>query len=116
MIANATDLRRFIAMARGLITRRNGARNHHHQDVEGREVKGGTLCQDDGDGLVQRGKTWWLDFSHQGFDTKQAGQEHQPDRGRELAAVERSKALRQDAGIGGKKRKDISFDKLLTSF
>jgi integrase len=70
-----------------------------------------------GDGLVLRGKTWWLDFSHQ-------GQRHQVRLGRnvsrtvarELAAVERSKALRQDAGIGGRKRKDISFDKAAEEF
>ena len=70
-----------------------------------------------GDGLVLRGKTWWLDFSHQ-------GQRHQVRLGRnisrtvarELAVVESAKALKQEAGIGGKKRKDVSFDKAAEEF
>ena len=70
-----------------------------------------------GDGLVLRGKTWWLDFSHQGIRHQaRLGRNISRTVARELAAVERSKALRQDAGIGGKKRKDISFDKAADEF
>jgi hypothetical protein len=35
---------------------------------------------------------------------------------RELAIVERAKALKQEAGIGARKRKDISFDKAADEF
>src|SRR5688572_2315919 len=77
---------------------------------------GGTMPRR-GDGLVLRGKTWGLDFSHQ-------GQRHQVRLGRnisrtvarELAVVERAKALKQEAGIGGKKRKDVLFDKAAEEF
>ena len=70
-----------------------------------------------GDGLVQRGKTWWLDFSHQGQRYQaRLGRNISRTVARELAAVERSKALRQDAGIGGRKRKDILFEKAVEEF
>ena len=70
-----------------------------------------------GDGLVLRGKTWWLDFTHM-------GQRHQARLGKninrttaaELATVERAKILRGEAGIGARKRKDISFDKAVDEF
>ena len=70
-----------------------------------------------GDGLVLRGKTWWLDFTHM-------GQRHQARLGKnisktvagELATVERGKILRGEAGIGGRKRKDITFDKAAEEF
>ena len=53
-----------------------------------------------------------LDFRHMGQRyQKRLGLDISRTVARELAAGERSKALRQDAGIGGKKRKDISFDK-----
>jgi integrase len=63
-----------------------------------------------GDGLVLRGRTWWLDFHHR-------GQRYQVRLGRnisrttaaELATVERAKTLKGEAGIG-RKRKDILFD------
>jgi integrase len=70
-----------------------------------------------GDALVLRGKTWWLDFTHM-------GQRHQARLGRninrtvarELAAVERAKILKGEAGIGGNERKDILFDKAAREF
>src|SRR5262245_50542990 len=70
-----------------------------------------------GDGLVLRGKTWWLDFTHM-------GQRHQSRLGRNvsrtvaraLAAVERAKILKAEVGIGGMKRKDISFEKATEEF
>jgi integrase len=69
-----------------------------------------------GDGLVLRGKTWWLDFIHR-------GQRHQVRIGRsinrtvarELATVERGRVLRNESGIG-RKRKDIVFDKAADEF
>src|SRR5262245_33750340 len=70
-----------------------------------------------GDGLVLRGKTWWLDFTHM-------GQRHQSRLGKnvsrtvagELAAVERAKILKGEVGIGGRKRKDITFEKAAEEF
>ncbi|MCI0625908.1 MAG: site-specific integrase [Acidobacteria bacterium] len=70
-----------------------------------------------GDGLILRGKTWWLDFTHM-------GERHQVRLGRninrtvagELATVERGKILRCEAGIGGKKRKDMTFEKASEEF
>jgi integrase len=66
---------------------------------------------------ILRGKTWWLDFTH-------SGRRHQVRLGRsisrtvakELAAVERAKALKGEAGIGARKRKDISFEKAQDEF
>ena len=61
-----------------------------------------------GDGLVLRGKTWWLDFSHQ--DQARLGK----NISRTVAGaviVERAKALKREAGIGGRKRKEILFEK-----
>jgi len=70
-----------------------------------------------GDGLVLRGKSWWLDFSHQGIRHQaRLGRNISKTVARELAVVERAKALKNEAGIGGKKRKDISFDKAVEDF
>ncbi len=55
-----------------------------------------------GDGLVLGGKTWWLDFSHQ----------DQARLGKNISrTVARAKALKREAGIGGRKRKEILFEK-----
>jgi hypothetical protein len=70
-----------------------------------------------GDGLLLRSPRWWLDFRHQ-------GQRHQVRIGKnisrtvagEIATVERGKILRGEAGIGGRKRKDISFEKAKEEF
>ena len=69
-----------------------------------------------GDGLVLRGKTWWLDFTHMG-ERHQArlGRNINRTVARELASVERAKALKQEAGIG-RKRKDVAFDKAAEEF
>lgn len=63
-----------------------------------------------GDGLVLRGRTWWVDF-------RPMGERHQVRQGRsinrttaaESATVDRAKTLKGEAGIG-RKRKDILFD------
>lgn len=70
-----------------------------------------------GDGIYQRGKTWWLDFRHD-------GQRHVARLGKginrtvagELARVKRAAILKGEAGIGGAKRKDLLFDKTADEF
>jgi integrase len=70
-----------------------------------------------GDGIYQRGKTWRLDFVHE-------GQRHHVRLGRnisrtvaaELARVKRAAILKGEAGIGGPKRADLSFDKAAEEF
>jgi integrase len=69
------------------------------------------------DGLVSRGKTWWLNFIHQGqrFQIR-LGRNINKTVARELAVIARAKALKQEAGIGGLKRKDLLFDKAVEEF
>jgi len=70
-----------------------------------------------GDGIYQRGKTWWLDFLHDGT-------RHQVRLGKgvsrtvagELASVKRAAILKGEAGIGGPKRKDVAFDDAAKEF
>lgn len=70
-----------------------------------------------GDGIYQRGKTWWLDFTH-------AGERHFVRLGRnikrhvaaELAQVKRAEILKSAAGIGGPKRVDLPFEKATEEF
>ena len=70
-----------------------------------------------GDGIYLRGKTWWLDFLHD-------GRRHYVRLGKgisrtvagELAAVKRAGILKGEAGIGGPKRKDIAFDAAADEF
>jgi integrase len=69
-----------------------------------------------GDGIYQRGKTWWLDFIHE-------GQRHQVRLGREinrtvageLASVKRAAILKGEGGID-RKRKDVGFDDAAKEF
>jgi hypothetical protein len=51
-----------------------------------------------GDGIHLRGKTWWLDFRPKTVT-------------RELASVKWGAALKREVGIGGTKRRDLSFEK-----
>jgi integrase len=62
-----------------------------------------------GDGIYLQGKTWWLQFMHQGrrYCVK-LGANIKRYVARELAQVERAKILRGEAGIG-RQRKDIGF-------
>lgn len=70
-----------------------------------------------GDGIYQRGKTWWLDFTHE-------GKRHVARLGRginrtvagEIARVKRAAILKGEAGIGGPRRKDLAFDKAAEEF
>ena len=69
-----------------------------------------------GDGIYKRGKVWWMDAIIKGA-------RHQLSLGKginrtvalELAGVERAKILRNEAGIG-KKRKDYPFDSAKADF
>jgi integrase len=62
-----------------------------------------------GDGIYRRGKTWWLDFVHQGRrHVVRIGANVNRTVAKEIASVERARVLRGEAGIGLKK-KDISF-------
>jgi len=69
-----------------------------------------------GDGIYLRGRTWWLDFTHE-------GQRHIARLGKginrtvagEIARVKRAAILKGEAGIG-RKRKDLLFDKAAEEF
>jgi integrase len=70
-----------------------------------------------GDGIYQRGGTWWLDFLHE-------GQRHYVRLGRrisrtaagEIARVKRAGILKGELGIGGPKRADLALDKAAELF
>ncbi len=70
-----------------------------------------------GDGIYQRGRTWWLDFIHE-------EKRHYVRLGRnisktvagEIAKVKRGAILKGEAGIGGPKRADLIFDKAAEEF
>ena len=69
-----------------------------------------------GDALYLRGKTWWLDFRHNG--TRHAvrlGKGISRSVAKELASVKRGAILKGEAGIG-KKRKDCSFEKAKAAY
>jgi hypothetical protein len=57
-----------------------------------------------GDGIYQRGKTWWLDFTH---DEKRhyvrLGRNISKTVAGEIAKVKRGAILKGEAGIGGPK-------------
>lgn len=70
-----------------------------------------------GDGLYQRGKTWWLDFRHDGRrHIVRLGKGVSRTVAGEIARVKRGKILTGEAGIGGPKRKDILFDTAAEEF
>ena len=67
-----------------------------------------------GDAIYLRGKTWWLDFTHQGQrHAIRLGRIINRTAAREIASVKRAGILKGEAGIG-KKRKDLSFEKAST--
>ncbi len=69
-----------------------------------------------GDGIYQRGRTWWLDFVHRGDrHVVRIGSNINRTVAKEIAQVERGKILRGEAGIG-KKRKDVSLEKATEEF
>jgi integrase len=69
-----------------------------------------------GDAIFLRGKTWWLDFTHQ-YKRHQVRLGSQINRtvARELAAVQRAAILRGEAGIG-RRPKDLAFEKAAEEF
>jgi len=70
-----------------------------------------------GDGIYQRGKTWWLDFTQRGErHVARLGKNISRTVAGELARVERAGVLKGEAGIGKTARKDIVFDKAAEQF
>jgi integrase len=70
-----------------------------------------------GDGIYQRGMTWWLDFTHRGErHVARLGKNISRTVAGELARVERAAVLKLEAGIGGPKRKDPLFDDAVKEF
>jgi len=70
-----------------------------------------------GDGIYQRGKTWWLDFTHRGErHVTRLGKNISRTVAGELARVERAAVLKREAGIGGPQRKDPLFDDAVKEF
>jgi integrase len=70
-----------------------------------------------GDGIYQRGDTWWLDFTHRGErHAVRLGRGVTKTVARELASVQRAAILRGEAGIGTKVRKDCTFDEARAEF
>ncbi len=69
-----------------------------------------------GDAIYLRGKTWWLDFMHQGRRyCVRLGKNINRTAAWELSQVKRAAILKGEAGIG-EKRKDIAFEKAATEF
>ncbi len=70
-----------------------------------------------GDGIYQRGKTWWLDFT---FQKKRSivrlGSHISRSVARDLAAVERAKILTGKAGIGGPVVVDTTWEHAVEEF
>ncbi len=70
-----------------------------------------------GDGIYLRGKTWWHEYGHE-------GKRHQARLGKgisrtvagELAQVKRASILKGEAGIGGPKRQNLTFDQAKAEF
>jgi len=61
--------------------------------------------------------TWWLEFVFQGVRHRvRIGSGISRTVAREIAAVKRGPVLKGEAGIGGKKRKDILFEKAVDEF
>jgi integrase len=70
-----------------------------------------------GDGIYLRGKTWWLDFTHQGTrHVVRIGKGINRTVAREIAQVKRASILKAEVGIGGPKRKDPLFDDAVKEF
>jgi len=69
-----------------------------------------------GDGIYQRGATWWLDFTHEGKrHVLRIGKGINQTAAREIAQVKRAGSLKGEAGIG-RKRADIGFDQAKDEF
>jgi len=63
-----------------------------------------------GEGIYLRGRTWWLDFMHEGKrHVARLGKGINRTAAVELARVQRASVLKGEAGIG-RKRRDVTFD------
>jgi integrase len=70
-----------------------------------------------GDGIYQRGKTWWLDFTFRGErHIVRLGSHIARSAARELAAVRRAEILKGEAGIGGRPRADATWERAVEEF
>ena len=70
-----------------------------------------------GDGIYQRGSTWWLDFLHDGRrHYVRLGKGINRTAAGEIARVKRAGILKGEAGIGGPRRRDLAFDKAAEEF
>lgn len=70
-----------------------------------------------GNGIYLRGKTWRLDFRHEGKRyVVRLGKGISRSVAQEIAIVKRGAILKGEAGIGGQKRKDILFEKAVELF
>jgi hypothetical protein len=70
-----------------------------------------------GDGIYLRGRTWWLDFMHGGKrHVVRLGKNINRTVAGELARVQRGAILKGEAGIGGPKLKDPTFDDAVKEF
>jgi integrase len=70
-----------------------------------------------GDGLVRRGKTWWLDFTHKGERYQlRLGRNISKTVAAELAKMERGKILTGESKIKEIERPDILFDDAVKEF
>ena len=65
-----------------------------------------------GDGIYQRGETWWLDFTHRGErHVARLGKNISRTVAGELARVQRAAVLKGEAGLGPKpKPQDPTFE------
>ena len=64
-----------------------------------------------GEGIYLRGRTWWLDFVHQGQrHVERIGKNINRTAASEIAQVKRAAILKGEAGIG-RKRADLTFDR-----
>ncbi len=70
-----------------------------------------------GDAIYLRGKTWWLDFTHQGQrHAIRLGSNINRTAAREIASVKRAAILKGEAGIAGKPPADLPLDKAVELF
>ena len=70
-----------------------------------------------GDGIYLRGQTWWLDCVIRGKRYFRClGKDISRSVAKELAQVERARILKGEAGIGGKRKNDLTFAKAVEVF
>jgi integrase len=69
------------------------------------------------EGIYQRGRTWWLDFMHEGTHHQiRLGKGINRAAAGELASVKRAAIVKGAAGTGGPKRADLTLEKAAELF